>query len=240
MKGHVPPLGAALRALVRQKARKVEEQSRCICHRQKALTQMNVQLDAVVNDLMGKSGSTILRAIVAGHRNPRTLAQHRDRRLPVDAATVARSLHGPWRAEHLFALSQALTRYHFLAAQIAACDRGIEAELALASEVGVDLSRFPTSGHFCSWLTLAPRPASPVASARPALRRGCATAPAKRCVEWLPPRPSRRPPIRDGTVNGWGRCQRVSQSASSSAAQEVHHWVHELAYPLARRVADSH
>jgi len=83
MKGHARPLGAALRALVRQKAGKVEEQSRCICHRQKALTQMNVQLDAVVSDPMAKSGSTVLRAI------------------------VARPLHGHWRPEHFFRHSHA-------------------------------------------------------------------------------------------------------------------------------------
>ena len=33
---------------------------------------------------------------------------------------------------------------------------GVETALTLAAEVGADLSRFPTSAHFCSWLGLAP------------------------------------------------------------------------------------
>ena len=83
----------ALRSFVHQRAGKVQEQSRCIAHMQKALTQMNLQLDNVVSDLMGKTGTAILRAIVAGERDPQRLATLRDRRLRADEATVARSLH---------------------------------------------------------------------------------------------------------------------------------------------------
>jgi len=201
----------ALRSFVRQRAGKVQEQSRCIAHMQKALTQMNLQLDNVVSDLMGKTGTAILRAIVAGERDPQKLAQLRDRRLRADEATVARSLHGNWRKEHLFALTQALAHYDFLNEQIEACDQqiiqtlptlptlsnkeapkplkplrsahrtatqqkafhqalhavmgvdlcaiptlGIDTVLVLAGEIGADLSRFPSEGHFCSWLAVAP------------------------------------------------------------------------------------
>lgn len=119
----------SLRSFVRQRAGKVQEQSRCIAHMQKALTQMNVQLDNVVSDLMGKSGTAILRRIVAGERDPHQLAKLRDRRLRADEATVARSLYGNWREEHLFALAQALAHYDFLAAQIGACDQAISQAL---------------------------------------------------------------------------------------------------------------
>ncbi len=114
-----------LRSLVRQRATKVEDQSRSIAHMQKALTQMNVQLDNVVSDLMGKTGMAILRSIVAGERDPKQLATLRDRRLRADEETVARSLYGNWRPEHLFALTQALAHYDFLNDQIAACDEEI-------------------------------------------------------------------------------------------------------------------
>jgi transposase len=120
----------ALRSLVRQRGRRVEDQACSIRHMQKALTQMNLQLDNVVSNLMGKTGSTILRAIVAGERDPHKLAKHRDRRLRADEASIARSLHGNWRAEHLFALSQALAHYDFLAQQIGACDQAIGEALA--------------------------------------------------------------------------------------------------------------
>lgn len=120
----------ALRSVVRLRATKIAEQARCVAHMHKALAQMNVQLDNVVSDLMGKTGSAIVRAIVAGERDARTLAAYRDRRLRADEVTLARSLQGNWRVEHLFALKQALAHYDFLAEQIHDCDQAIEAALA--------------------------------------------------------------------------------------------------------------
>jgi transposase len=105
-------------------------QARCINHMHKALTQMNVQLGHVVSDLKGKTGMAILRAIVAGERDPHTLAKLRDRRLRADEATVARSLHGNWRTEHVFALTQALAHFDFLAQQIQGCDQAIAQALS--------------------------------------------------------------------------------------------------------------
>ena len=191
-----------LRSYVRQRAQLVRDRSQCVQHIQKALTQMNVQLDTVLSHLMGKTGQAILRAIVAGERDGVALAKLRDRRVKADEETVARSLRGNWREEHVFALTQALRRYDFLDAQITevqervsavlatlAPDRdepldappashphdlpgalhamlggdltaiptiGAETALTIASEIGPDLSRFPTPEHFCSWLTLAP------------------------------------------------------------------------------------
>lgn len=115
-----------LRSFVRQRATKVQEQSRCIAHIQKALTQMNIQLDNVLSDVMGKTGQRILRGIVQGERDPQRLASLRDKRVRADEATVARSLHGNWREEHLFALTQALNHYDFLTDQIKSCDDQIK------------------------------------------------------------------------------------------------------------------
>ena len=131
LRGAFRPAGevCALRAVVRQRDAKVKEQGRCTQHMQKALTQMNIQLDNVVSDLMGKTGSAILRAIVAGERDPQQLATLRDRRLRATQETVARSLQGNWRQEHLFALSQALAHYDFLAGQIGECDQAISEAL---------------------------------------------------------------------------------------------------------------
>jgi len=138
----------SLRSFVRQRATKVAEQSRCIAHMQKALTQMNVQLDNVVSDLMGKTGTAILRRIVAGERDPQQLAKLRNRRLRADEATVARSLHGNWREEHLLALAQALGHYDFLGEQIDACDQMIEQALnglPSLSEETTQLAKIPRS-----------------------------------------------------------------------------------------------
>ena len=124
-----------LRALVRQRQIKVDDQSRSVLHMQKALTQMNIQLTNVLADLAGKTGMAILRAILAGERDPEVLARLRDRRVKADHATVARSLHGNWREEHLFALRQALEQHDFLKNQIAACDAAIVDALAAVASV---------------------------------------------------------------------------------------------------------
>lgn len=127
LKGAFRPADAvcSLRAVVRQRATKVQEQSRSIQHMQKALTQMNLQLDNVVSDLTGKTGMAILRHIVSGERDPWKLAKLRDRRLRASEEEVARSLYGNWRNEHLFTLAQALEHYDFLGDQITACDQAI-------------------------------------------------------------------------------------------------------------------
>src|SRR5207245_10831238 len=100
-----------------------------IQHVQKALEQMNVKLTQVVSDVTGVTGMRIIRAILDGQRDPRALAGLRDRRCQHDEATIARSLEGSWRPEHLFALRQAVELLDFYQQQLAACDRETEAHL---------------------------------------------------------------------------------------------------------------
>ena len=101
-----------LRALTRQRHTLLRTQSGCVQHMQKALVQMNIQLANVIADVVGASGQAILRAIVAavvsGDCNPYTLAAMKDARVHASDEEIARSLQGNWRAEHLFALKQAL------------------------------------------------------------------------------------------------------------------------------------
>jgi hypothetical protein len=75
---------------------------------QKALMQMNVQLQHVVTDITGATGMKIVRAIVAGLHDPGTLASYRDVRCKASEDTVRQALTGNYRSEHLFALRQAL------------------------------------------------------------------------------------------------------------------------------------
>jgi transposase len=74
----------------------------------RALVQMNIQLATVIADVAGASGQAILRAIVAGERDGHTLAALCDVRAKAGTEEIAASLQGSWRAEHLFALKQAL------------------------------------------------------------------------------------------------------------------------------------
>ena len=198
-----------LRSYLRQRAMLVEYASHHVQHMQKALTQMNVKLQHVIRDITGKTGMDIIEAIVKGERNPRRLARLRDRRIKADEATIAKSLRGHWREEHIFELAQAVELYRTYKAKIAECDREIEAQLErfedrsdgeppapngkkrnqknapgfdvqshlyrmtgvdltridgvdgftalkVVSEVGTDMTRWPTAKHFASWLGLSP------------------------------------------------------------------------------------
>lgn len=200
-----------LRGYLRQRENLVAAASREIQHMQKALTEMNVQLANVISDISGVTGLKILRAIVAGERDPDKLASNRDKRIRASHEEMARSLEGTWRAELLFVLEQSLEIYDTYLEKIKACDGRVEKHLetlkgkmeapepapgskrkrgprkhepgydlrgelrriagvdltqidgvdvqtaqTVISEVGVDMSRFPTEKHFASWLGLCP------------------------------------------------------------------------------------
>ena len=185
----------------------LRSQARHVQHMQKALTQMNIQLANVISDVVGETGQKILRAIVAGERDGQVLGAMKNVRIHASVEEIAKSLQGNWRAEHLFALKQALSAFDFCGTQLAECDREIEQQLhactlmtaspakgkkrgrarnapkfdlrtqlfqmcgvdltridgidvttalAVISEVGTDMSRFPTVKHFTSWLGLCP------------------------------------------------------------------------------------
>lgn len=208
----------ALRSLLRHRAQLIEHRSPHILHMQKALTQMNLRLDQAVSDVTGQTGLAIIRAIVAGERDPHKLAALRHSNCHKQEEEIARALTGTWRAEHLFVLKQSLELYDFYTRQIEACDAEIERTYAtlrptwaapatedqaplpshkrdshsknlprhsavqvrrhlrriagvdltavdglsldlaqkLISEIGTDMSKFPTEKHFTSWLRLCP------------------------------------------------------------------------------------
>jgi predicted transcriptional regulator len=96
---------------------------------QKALGQMNLQLHNVVTDVTGMTGMRIIKAILGGERTPEVLAAMRDRRCKNSVTTIARSLKGSYRPEHLFSLRQAVELYEFHQEKIADCDRQILEQL---------------------------------------------------------------------------------------------------------------
>ena len=198
-----------LRSYLRQRAMLVEYAAQHVQHMHKALTQMNLKLQHVISDITGKTGMDIIEAIVGGERNPRRLARLRDPRTKADEKTIAKSLQGHWREEHIFELTQALELYRTYQGKIAQCDREIERQLErfedhsdgeppapngkkrnqknaprfdvqgqlyrmtgvdltridgvdaytalkVISEVGTDMTRWPSAGHFASWLGLSP------------------------------------------------------------------------------------
>ena len=118
-----------LRSYLRQRAMLVEYASHHVQHMQNTLTQMDVKLHHVISDIAGKTRTAIIEGIVDGQRDPRKLARLRDRRIKADEATIARSLRGCWREEHIFELVKALELYRLYQDKIAECDREIEAWL---------------------------------------------------------------------------------------------------------------
>lgn len=121
---------ATLRAYLRQRERLVEYAAAHIQHMQKALMEMNLQLHHVVSDITGATGMRIIRAIVAGERDPEVLAAFRDIRCHSSIEVIKAALVGNDRAEHIFALTQSLDLYDFYQAKIEDCDRKLEAAVA--------------------------------------------------------------------------------------------------------------
>lgn len=121
---------AALRAYLRSRERHLDYAASHIQHMQKALTFMNLQLQHVISDITGVTGMQIIRAIVAGERNPDVLAAMRDVRCKATIETVRAALVGNYQPEHVFALKQALALYDFYQQCVAECDIQIEQVVA--------------------------------------------------------------------------------------------------------------
>jgi len=201
-----------LRTYLRPRAELLERRAPHILHMQKALQQMNLQLQHVLSDVTGVTGLKILRAIVAGERDPLRLAQFRNPACKSSTDKIAQALTGRWLPEHLFVLRQSVEFYDFYTRQVAECDaiierqfatlkprwegevpddlpplkpdshsknqpslrtraellrvtgvdlvavHGISASLAqtILTEIGTDMSKWPTEKHFASWLGVAP------------------------------------------------------------------------------------
>ena len=119
-----------LRTYWRQRAEHVREAATCIQRMQKALTQMNVQLANVISDISGLTGQAIVRAIIAGERDPRKLAALSHPRIQASHDEIAKSLEGNWRPELVFVLQQEVEMYDTYQKRIAECDQQLQKQLA--------------------------------------------------------------------------------------------------------------
>ncbi len=135
-----------VRAVARQREVLLADQASWVQRMQKALVQMNLQLTEVLTDVMGMTGQLIIRDIVAGERDPKALARHRNRRVKASAEEITKALTGNWRDEHLFVLHQALAMYDDIAGHLAECDRKLQALLSELGQRHVDLGMAPRAG----------------------------------------------------------------------------------------------
>ncbi len=120
-----------LRGFIRQRSVLVEEASSKVQHMHKALALMNIQLKNVISDITGATGMKIIRAIIAGERNPEKLASHRDKGCKNNEKTIEKSLRGNYRTENVFSLKQAVEIFDIYQQKIQECDQEITKLLAL-------------------------------------------------------------------------------------------------------------
>ena len=132
-----------LRSYLRHRAQLIEHRAAHIQHMQKALQQMNLLLGLVVSDITGVTGMSIIRAILAGERNPERLASLRQPGVKKSKIEIAKALTGNYRSEHLFALKQALALYDFYSQQLIECDAEIEQQFSNLKPISDDLPPLP-------------------------------------------------------------------------------------------------
>jgi transposase len=135
-----------VRAVARQREVLIAEQASWVQRMQKALVQMNIQLTEVLTDVMGMTGQAIIRDIVAGERDPKVLARHRNGRVKAKTEEIIKALTGNWRDEHLFVLRQALAMYDDIGRHSAECDAKLQALLTDLGQSKIDLGKAPRPG----------------------------------------------------------------------------------------------
>jgi transposase len=115
-----------IRTYWRQRNDLVRAAGRHIQRIQKALTQMNIQLANVLSDVSGMTGQAMVKAILAGQRDPHELATLRNWRVKASAEEIARSLEGNWQQDLLFVLKQEQEGYEFCQKQMAECNQQLQ------------------------------------------------------------------------------------------------------------------
>lgn len=133
-----------LRTYLRFRQTRVAQAAVALKEMQRALSLMNLKLQHVLSDVGGETGMRIIGAILAGERNPTTLAKLRNYRCSQDEATIAKALTGTWRAEHLFLLRQAHEDYQHHHQAMQACDVEIDSLIATLPARGDDDPDLPT------------------------------------------------------------------------------------------------
>ena len=175
----IPPVGQReLRELTRHRSNFVRERATLSNRIQKTLESANIKLASVATNVMGVSGRAMLDAIVAGTTNAAEMSELAKGRLREKREQLNKALEGRVKPHHRFVLSELLCQVDSLDETIARFDVEIEkychpfeeamelldtipgvarrsAEV-IVSEIGCDMSRFPTANHLAAWAGVAP------------------------------------------------------------------------------------
>ncbi|MEV0158440.1 IS110 family transposase, partial [Micromonospora sp. NPDC050686] len=175
----VPPAAIRqLRDLTRYRVDLIGERGREKNRVEKLLEDAQIKLSVVASDIFGVSGRAMLDALVAGQRDPHTLAQLARTRMRTKLHDLREAFVGRFNDHHAFLLARMLAHIDMLNADITAVEARIEelvapftaavarldeipgvgatAAHAIIAEIGLDMTRFPTAGHLASWAKFAP------------------------------------------------------------------------------------
>jgi transposase len=167
-----------LRGLMRTRKQLVREQTSHTQRLQKTLEDANIKLDVAISDILGVSGRAMIEALIAGEVDPAKLADLAHRRIKASPDKLRAALHGRVTEHHRFLLRLHLRQIDGLGALIGEIDTEVDKHLApfrtairqlrtvpgiaalaaptIVSEIGVDMSHFPTAGHLLSWAGMCP------------------------------------------------------------------------------------
>ena len=130
-------IARTMRSLIRHRDNLIHSATREVLHLQKAMEQMNLKLDNVFSDILGKSGQAIIKAILDGERDPKKLSALADSRCKTSKAEIEKSLQATWDEEHLFEMKQSNSLYQTYQQLIMECDTKIN-EIATRYAAMVD------------------------------------------------------------------------------------------------------
>jgi transposase len=139
---HVPESDIKkLRSYVRQREEIIGMGAQHINHMQKALDLMNIKVHNVISEVTGVSGLAMIRAIIAGERNPETLVEMCNIQIKKHKREeVIKSLEGTYSEENIFLLKQSIECWEFYNKKISDCDKQIEALLTkMSNDKGTDI-----------------------------------------------------------------------------------------------------
>ena len=170
----VPPAEIRqLRDVTRYRKRLIQDHSSECQRVQKILEDAGIKLDSVASDILGVSGRLMLKALVAGERDPHVLAEMAKQRMRSKIPQLREALRGRFSEHHALLIGVSLAHLEHLEAAIARLDTrvdelmapfawardrldtitgvGKQAAESIIAEIGVDMTVFPTAGHLCSW-----------------------------------------------------------------------------------------